>query len=153
LEKRELPAGALDVMLKEHALLRDEIKERLKTAFSHVAYAGAIAAFAIPAADKVSGWVPKGVPLTAAALGFVGLLWVALLNMRWVQHGGAYLASIEKRVNEHFGEQVLGWEHYADSVRAKMWLLIPSAAAKLNPPAPAIRSNQESHPPVPPNPP
>lgn len=144
MEKRELSAGSLDVMLKEHALLRDEIKERLKTAFSHVAYAGAIAAFAIPAADKVSGCVPKGVPLTAAALGFVGLLWVALLNMRWVQHGGAYLASIEKRVNEHFDEQVLGWEHYADSVRAKMWLLIPSAPPKLNPPASAIRSNRDS---------
>ena len=54
MERRELPAGALEVMLKEHASLRDEIKERLKTAFTHFAYAGAIAAFALPAADKVS---------------------------------------------------------------------------------------------------
>lgn len=127
MEKRELPAGALDVMLKEHALLRDEINERLKTAFSHVAYAGAIAAFAIPAADKVPSWIPKWIPLVTAAAGLAALCWVAALNMRWVQHAGAYIRQLEYRIAEHFGEAVIGWEHYAESARARMWVLIPRA--------------------------
>lgn len=125
MEKRELPPGALEVMLKEHAILRDEIKERLKTAFTHFAYAGVIAAFALPAADKVSEWIPQWIPLSAAFVGLVGLCWVATLNMRWVQHAGAYISQVEYRIAEHFGEATIGWEHYAASVQASMWGLIP----------------------------
>ncbi len=125
MEKRELPSAALEVMLKEHALLRDEINERLKTAFTHFAYAGVIAAFALPAADKVSEWIPQWIPLLTALVGLVGLCWVAALNMRWVQHAGAYIHRIEYRIAEHFGEATIGWEHYAESVRASMWGLIP----------------------------
>jgi len=113
--------------MKEYATLRDEIQERLKTAFSHVAYAGAIAAFAFPAADKVSDWVPKAVPLLGAFIGFAGLCWVAALNMRWVQHVGKYIEQIEDRVLEHFGEPVLAWEHYSKKVSAKSWILVPKA--------------------------
>lgn len=119
-------AAALDAMLKEHALLREEIKDRLNTAFSHVAYAGAIAAFAIPASDKVAPWMPPWVPLVCALVGLAALCWVAVLNMRWVQHVGAYLQQIEHRVNQRLGEQALGWEHYAETVRARMWCLIPA---------------------------
>ncbi|WP_156472903.1 hypothetical protein [Pseudorhodoferax sp. Leaf265] len=43
---------AMRAMLQEHALLRAEINDRLKTAFSYVAYAGALLAFAMPMIEK-----------------------------------------------------------------------------------------------------
>lgn len=125
-KQRSLPPGALDVLLKEHAYTRDEIKERLKTAFSHVAYAGAIAAFAFPAADKIRDWVHPWISVPVAFVAFSVLAWIAYLNMRWVQHLGAYSAAIERRVNEHFGEFAMGWEHYAECARARQWWKIPS---------------------------
>jgi hypothetical protein len=131
MDKVELPDGALDAMLKEHALVRAEITERLKTAFSHVAYAGAFVAFAIPAADKIPSVLVRPVSLFAAVIGLGALLWVAALNMRWVQHLGAYLVLVEQRVNRHFGCKVLGWENYADAARAASWLMIPSAPKTL----------------------
>ncbi|WP_018410615.1 hypothetical protein [Methyloversatilis thermotolerans] len=125
MEKRSLPDGALDVLLKEHAYTRDEIKERLKIAFSHVAYAGAIAAFAFPAADKIKDWVNPWLSLPFAFVAFAALAWVAFLNMRWVQHLGVYSAAIERRVNEHFGEFTMGWEHYAECARMPHWWKVP----------------------------
>ncbi len=127
MDRVELPSGAIDAMLKEHALIRVEIAERLKTAFTHVAYAGAVVAFAIPAADKVSTSIPKLIPFVAAAMGLVGLLWVAALNMRWVLHSGVYLMWIEHRVNQHFGCQVFAWEHYAEQVRRNSLVFIPKS--------------------------
>lgn len=132
MEKLELSESALKTLLQEYANLRDEIKERLKTAFSHVAYAGAIAAFAIPAADKVSNWHPSFFPLALACVGLLGLIWVAFLNMRWVQHCGEYIRRIEERVNLHYGEKVLGWEGYASEVQASLWFFIPKGPAKGN---------------------
>jgi hypothetical protein len=125
MEKHELSPEAFETLMKEYSQLRDEIKERLKTAFSHLSYAGAIAAFAIPAADKVSGWKPHALPLIIAFLGLSGLVWVAFLNMRWVQHCGEYVRRIEDRVNLHFGQPVLGWEGYAKQIQAKLWFYIP----------------------------
>ena len=125
----KLPEGGLDILLKEYASLKDEVKERLKTAFSHVAYVGGIVAFAIPAADKAKDWVPTAVPILMACAGALALLWVAFLNMRWVQHCGAYMKYIEDRVNLHLGGEVLGWERYAETVQAKLWFLIPAKAS------------------------
>jgi len=139
-----LPEGALDVLLKEYESLREEIKERLKIAFSHVAYAGAIVAFGIPAADKIASALPGttpafifAVPAAVVVLGAILLLWVAWLNMRWVQHCGTYIQGIESRVNEHFGTTVLGWEQYAGSVQARLFLLIPKAPVGLTDGKPA----------------
>lgn len=123
MDPQPLPEDALDTLLKEYASLKDEIKERLKTAFSHVAYAGAIAAFAIPAADKVHEW--KILAFVVAIVGFIALCWVAFLNMRWVQHCGVYVRRIEERVNAHYGTKVLGWEGYASKVQARIWFGIP----------------------------
>ena len=125
MQKRFLPQDALDVLLKEHALMRDEIKERLKTAFSHLAYAGAVAAFAFPAVEKTKDWVHPLISSSLVLFGFAVLAWVAYLNMRWVQLLGAYVAAIEHRVNEHFGEFVMGWEHYAECARAPQWWKVP----------------------------
>ena len=122
--KIELPLGSLEILLKEHALLRDEIKERLKTAFSHVAYVGAIVAFALPASGKISDGYST-LALILAAVGAFVLGWIAFLNMRWVQHCGAYVKHIEDRVNLHFGHKVLGWEAYASDVQRKLWFLLP----------------------------
>ncbi|TAJ91185.1 MAG: hypothetical protein EPO31_16035 [Gammaproteobacteria bacterium] len=125
MDKNPLPEGALTVLLKEYDTLRDEVKERLKTAFSHVAYAGGIVAFALPAADKIAGWAPKPLPIIVALVGAATLCWVAFLNMRWVQHCGAQIQLIEDRVNSHFGCELLHWEHYAATVQAKLFFLIP----------------------------
>jgi hypothetical protein len=132
MKKVELTESALKTLLQEYSNLRDEIKERLKTAFSHVAYAGAIAAFAIPAADKVSGWSPSFFPIALAYLGLLALAWVAFLNMRWVQHCGEYIRRIEERVNLHYGEKVMGWEGYASEVQASLWFFIPCAPSRGN---------------------
>ncbi len=115
---------ALEVMLKEYDTLRDEIKERLKIGFSHIAYLGAIVAFAIPAADKISTW-PSILPMSLAFAGVLLLGTVALLNMRWVQHCGKHIQSIEKRINDHYGCTVLGWETYAGKVQGSHWWMIP----------------------------
>ena len=97
------------------------------TAFSHVAYAGAIVAFFFPAADKIANWKPTLFPLLLALAGVLALCWVAFLNMRWVQHCGAYLEQIERKINSHFRCDVLGWENYANKVAARTWLQIPEA--------------------------
>lgn len=131
MEKNPLPEGALTVLIKEYDTLRDEVRERLKTAFSHVAYAGAIAAFAIPVATKAESGT--GItPIIFALFGAAALCWVALLNMRWVQHCGAQIMSIEDRVNSHFGCEVLRWEHYATTVQAKLFFLIPKTPRRLD---------------------
>src|SRR4051812_7755731 len=89
--RRPLADDALSTLLREHSSLREEIRDRLKIAFSHVGYAGAIAAFTIPLILKLKvcwGWK---VLLGFLALGgFGGLVAVAYLNMRWVQHLGNY---------------------------------------------------------------
>lgn len=133
-----LSKDALDTLLKEHGCLREEIRDRLKTAFTHVAYAGAVAAFAIPFAVKVPGKYGWLYALVFATLGFTFLCWAALLNMRWVQHAGAYIRWIEARVALHFGEQILGWEHYGETVRAKHFAQIPDAPSCLVPRAVVI---------------
>lgn len=125
MEQLRLPDGALEVLLKEYDTLRTEISERLKVAFTHVAYGGAIVAFAVPASNEVPSWVPMLLPLLLALLGVIALCWVAFLNMRWVQHCGVYLKTIEDRVNTHFGHTVLGWENYASNVQARLFMFLP----------------------------
>ncbi len=118
---------ALSVMLKEYDALKVEISERLKIAFSHVAYAGAVAAFAFPTAEKFAAMDMRWfvVTLVLAIGAIVALVWVSLVNMAWVQHCGAYVRTIEDKVNKHFGHDVLGWERYASSVQCSHFLLIP----------------------------
>lgn len=123
----QLPNEALEVLMKEHSAIREEIRDRLKTAFAHVAYAGAVAAFAVPLALQVNGTYGWIFALIVALTGLAALSWVALLNMRWVQHAGAYVRWIEHRIGQHFGEQILGWEHYSETVRASHFALIPAA--------------------------
>ena len=128
----EIPKQILEILLKEYDTLRTEIQERLKVAFSHVAYAGAVVAFAVPAADKVAAAYPANtnaliyiLPVSLAALGFLMLIWVAVLNMRWVQHCGFQIRKIEDRVNKYFHLPVLGWENYGETVKASSFFLIP----------------------------
>ena len=123
----KLPEGAIEVVLKEYDHLKEEVRERLRTAFSHVAYGGAIAAFAVPAADQLDKWRHGWIVIAAAAIAAIALFWVAALNMRWVQHCGKYMCDIEARINAHFGLRVVGWEHYASGVQASLWCLIPDS--------------------------
>lgn len=114
----------LDIKLKEYDHLKTEIQNRLRTAFSHVAFAGAIIAFAIPGADRApyQGWA-----LLLAIVGAVALFAVATLNMYWVQHLGNYLKDFEDDLNKSFSPpiNVLGWETYASSVQASKWFFLP----------------------------
>ena len=126
MNSQQLTQEALEILMTEYGGMRQEILERLKVAFSHVAYAGAIAAFSIPAADKISDWIPRGITFVFAAIAFLFLSWVALLNMRWVQHCGAYLQRIEAKINARFGTEVLGWETYAGTVMADRWWKLPA---------------------------
>lgn len=123
----KLPEGAIEVVLKEYDHLTEEVRERLRTAFSHVAYGGAIAAFAVPAADQLDKWRHGWIVIAAAAIAAIALFWIAALNMRWVQHCGKYMRDIEARINAHFGLRVVGWEHYASGVQASFWFLIPDS--------------------------
>lgn len=131
---QEMPKQMLEILLKEYDTLRSEIQERLKIAFSHVAYAGAIIAFAVPAADKIATAYPASTSLviyalavSLAILAFAMLIWVAILNMRWVQHCGAQIRTIEDKINVYFHPPVLSWENYGETVKASSFILIPKA--------------------------
>ncbi|MEN2394534.1 hypothetical protein [Pseudomonas halotolerans] len=131
----------LDIKLKEYDHLKNEIQNRLRTAFSHVAFAGAIIAFAIPSAERALPY--QGWALLLAIIGTLALCWVATLNMYWVQHLGNYLKNLEEELNNSFNPRVtvLGWETYASDVQARKWFLLPSS--------PNIPKAPSRHPPVP----
>jgi hypothetical protein len=131
ISKNALPEGALEVLLNQYALIKDEVKERLKIAFSHIAYAGGIAVFGANAADKLKYSAYEYVFMPIMLIGFFALCWTAALNMRWIQHCGIHLRDIEDRINLHFGDiKILWWEEYSDSIAASRWFFIPKKPTK-----------------------
>lgn len=119
-----LTESQLQILMQEYGHLKVEISVRLKTMFSHVGYAGAIVAFAIPASGQLGVLsIPPCIPVVIALLA-AGLLGAtAMANWRWIQHCNAYLCSIERRVNASCGRNLLGWERYAqDTVRTPFFM-------------------------------
>jgi hypothetical protein len=93
-----------DILMKGYDTLRVEILDRMKTAFSHLGYAGALIAFAIPLGkDATLGyWL-------AGACGFVVLLWISWVNWSWLRNCAAHLRRIESQMDD-FYPGLLSWE-------------------------------------------
>lgn len=107
----------VEILLKEYDSLRTEVLERIKIAFSHMGYAGAIVAFAYPIADKT-----KDVCLVIglAIVGFLSLAYFAALNWIWVGRIATHLRSLEERINRELvtekDEPLLAWEKIVSKI-------------------------------------
>jgi len=129
----QLSDSAIEVMLKEYDTLRSEIDMRIKTAFSHIGYIAAVAAFILPillkdGAHIIDRWDNR-LALGSAIVGVILLALIALTNFRWVQECAFRIRQIEVRINAHFGETILHWQHHAESVKALFVLLPPKRLA------------------------
>jgi hypothetical protein len=125
MEQKSLPDGSVEVLLKEYDTLRAEISMRISTAFSHMAYIGAIVVFAIPFSDKANSRVPYAVSGVLAIVAVVLLGLIAAVNWRWIDHCAYRIRSIEDLINQHFGRPILYWQYYAESVKPRFVLLPP----------------------------
>ncbi|BDT68216.1 hypothetical protein os1_23980 [Comamonadaceae bacterium OS-1] len=106
----------LDILLKEYETLRTEVLERIKIAFSHLGYFGAVMAFAFPASEGFFSKHP-GTALVLASLGAVLLLWISVLNWSWVGRIASHLQELELKINAQAGAQdLLTWEHIASRI-------------------------------------
>jgi hypothetical protein len=120
-ERKDM-ASDTDILLKEYETLRAEVIERLKTAFSHLGYFGAVAVFAFPASDKVSEpW--RTVAFILAMLGAVLLLYISVINWLWVGRIATHLRELEEDINHAAGKSLLSWEHTVKEI--SRWVLLP----------------------------
>ena len=95
----------VEILLKEYDTLRAEILDRMKIAFSHLGYVGALVAFGSPFAQDI----PKEYVLLGL-LGFSILSWISVINWLWLRNCSAQLREIEERVADYSGEELLTWE-------------------------------------------
>lgn len=104
----------INILLKEYDTLRSEVLERIKIAFSHLAYFGAVVAFALPASKDIPCW-QRLVAIALAAIGGVILLYTSFLNWSWVGKLAQHLQGLEVKINElaDAGE-LLTWERHAE---------------------------------------
>jgi len=100
----------IDVLLKEYDTLRAEILQRINARFTIVGLLGALVAFLLSKWE----WQPRNTLLdmrwAVAALG------VAVVLVIWYRFGtliknlGARVSSVEQRVNQLAGDELLTWE-------------------------------------------
>jgi|tagenome__1003787_1003787.scaffolds.fasta_scaffold20041473_3 hypothetical protein len=103
----------VETLLKEYDTLRSEIQERLKIAYSHLGYAGAIVAFGATFLEKAD-W-------KYIAIGAVGLLlmvWISILNWTWLAKCAEQLRVLESRINGYASNvpPLLTWEDTAQKL-------------------------------------
>lgn len=102
----------IDILLKEYDTLRAEILQRINARFGIIGFLGTLFAFVLSKWE----WQPKNcsfdVRWPIVALGLTVLLgtwWWFGIRM---QRLAARVSSIEKRVNQLAGEELLTWETY-----------------------------------------
>ena len=103
----------IDILLKEYDTLRSEMLQRVNARFAIVGLLGALVAFVLSKFE----WQPKNLPLDLRWL--IAALGLAVLLGTWWRFGtiirglAARVSSIEGRVNQLAGEDLLTWEtHY-----------------------------------------
>lgn len=100
----------IEILLKEYDTLRTEILQRINARFAVVGLLGALFAFALSEVEWQSEKFSIDVWWLILALG-VGVL----LALWWrlgilIQRMATHLISIEQRVNQFAGEELLTWE-------------------------------------------
>lgn len=110
-----------DTLLEEYKTLRAEVIERVKTAFSHLAYFGAVVAFAFksPEGSLVSPTAVFWLAFSGAAI----LLYISVINWFWVGRIASHLQVIEEKLEALTGKKTLTWERKAETL--SRWVLLP----------------------------
>jgi hypothetical protein len=106
----------VQVLVKAYGALRTEILQRMKIAFSHLGYFGAIVAF-VALYDKPEAtywWLASGV-------GLLIMLWISWINWRWFLNCAAHLRYIETQLDE-LSPGLLIWESRANRLATKVFL-------------------------------
>jgi hypothetical protein len=114
-------ATETDILLKEYETLRSEVIERLKTAFAHFGYFGAVVALAFPASEKVA--TSSHTPAILAGIGAAILVYISIINWLWVSRLASHLRKLEGDINQAIGKPVLSWEGKAQLI--SRWVLLP----------------------------
>lgn len=110
-----------EVLLKEYDTLRTEVIERVKTAFSHLAFFGAVIAFAFQPSEK--GSISPCIAFWLAVCGAIILLYISVINWIWVGRIATHLQILEKKINNATGKSTLTWEAMAKKM--SRWVLLP----------------------------
>jgi hypothetical protein len=111
----------VEILMKEYDSLRSEVIERVKTAFSHLAYLGAVVAFAFQPVPN-SAVSPK-LLFSFALVGSAILLYISIINWYWVGRIANHLQLLEVKINKAHGKPVLSWEGKVK--RMSRWVLLP----------------------------
>ena len=110
-----------DILLDEYKTLRAEVIERVKTAFSHLAYFGAVVAFAFKGTE--GSLVSQSTVFWLAFSGAAILLYISVINWFWVGRIANHLQVIEGRLESLNGQKTLTWERKAEKM--SRWVLLP----------------------------
>ena len=110
-----------DILLDEYKTLRAEVIERVKTAFSHLAYFGAVVAFAFKGTE--GSLVSQSTVFWLAFSGAAILLYISVINWFWVGRIANHLQVIEGRLESLTGQKTLTWERKAEKM--SRWVLLP----------------------------
>lgn len=119
-----------EVLLKEYESLRSEVIERIKTAFAHLGYFGAVIAFAFPASDKLQA--NPNVALWLAIFGSAILAYISIINWLWVDRIADHLRLLEKQILGDNHKPLLTWEGKV-ALLSRWVLLPPRPSSALNP--------------------
>lgn len=111
----------LEVLLKEYETLRAEVIERIRTAFSHLAFFGALAAFAFQLPEKAG--IDSRLTIGLALFGTLFLLYISVINWVWVGRIASHLQYLESRINAAAGKRLLTWEGKSEAI--SRWVLLP----------------------------
>lgn len=111
----------IELLLKEYDSLRIEVIERVKTAFSHLAFFGAVIAFAFQTPDKIS--INQQTAFWLAVVGSALLLYISIINWCWVSRIASHLQLLECRINKLAGKKILTWEGTVEKI--SRWVLLP----------------------------
>ena len=111
----------VEILMKEYDSLRSEVIERVKTAFSHLAFFGAIVAFAFqsPTGSSVN---PK-LLFWLAIFGALFVLYISVINWFWVGRIASHLQVLETKINHINGKPMLSWEGKVEKM--SRWVLLP----------------------------
>jgi hypothetical protein len=104
------PELKIDILLKEYDTLRTEILNKINTRYGIIGFLGALFAFVLNKWE----WQPKNCPFdTRWPVVIIGLLilfgiwlWIGVL----IQGIAVHICSIEKRINQLAGDELLSWE-------------------------------------------
>lgn len=111
----------IELLLKEYDSLRTEVLDRVRTAFSHLAFFGAVVAFAFQTSEK--SWLCPWLAFFLAVLGATILLYISYINWCWVERIATHLQILEKKINYLAGKPTLTWESKVEKM--SRWALFP----------------------------